>query len=421
MIPSSGKISTPPALPLRSSSWLMAVSLLACAWTVSARQYTETLSAMSDGRVIKGRIDWTNGTLTVFGEAAAPADATNPARRRLAGFRAARETARRNLAGIAREVPLDSRTKVGTAALADDGVRMELEALIEAARVDLDSRQERAGLYRLALKLELRGRFSAAVLADASVALPPPGEVPAADSLLLFTRSEPYTGLVVDARGTGMSPCLAPRIVDASGRVIYSAAHAGRNCAVYDGVAGYERDLQRAAKSPGLGGARARPLVVEAEEASGTFKGDVQVSRDAGTRILMADIEGDFLSQCGVVFVLGPKPEPMPFVLIPDTTGADTATAAAADSAGLDSAFTDSSFTAALTDSILKDSALMDSALTDSALTDSALTDSAAADPYDLQLYRLLGTGPPLPPLADSLGYGDFDELFREAGSGDVE
>ena len=396
MIPSSGKIPTTPALPLRNSSWLMVVSLLACAWTVSAQQYTETVSAMSDGRVVKGRIDWTNGTLTVFGEAAAPADATNAARRRLAGFRAARETAYRNLVGIAREVPLDSRTRVGTAALADD-MRMKLEALIEAARVDLDSRQERAGLFRLALKLELRGRFSAAVLPDASVALPPPGELPSADSLLLFTRSELYTGLVVDARGTGLSPCLAPRIVDASGRVIYSAAHAGRNCAVYDGVAGYEKDLQRAARSPRLGGARARPLVVEAEEAAGRFKGDVQVSRDAGTRVLMADIEGDFLSQCGVVFVLGPKPEPPPFVLVPDTAHQDTAITAAADSAGLDSAYSDR------------------------ALTDSTLTDSAAADPYDLQLYRLLGTGPPLPPLADTLGYGDFDELFREAGSGDGE
>ena len=385
----------------------MVVSLLACVWTVSAQQYTETVSATSEGRVIKGRIDWTSGTLTVFGEAAAPADDTDPARRRLAGFRAARETAYRNLAGIAWEVPLDSRTKVGTAALADDHVRMKLEALIEAARVDLDSRQERAGLYRLALKLELRGRFSAAVLPDASAARPPPGELPSADSLLLFTQSEAYTGLVVDARGTGLKPCLAPRIVDASGRLIYSAGHAGRNCAVYDGVAAYGRNLQRAARSNRIGGARARPLVVEAEEASGMLKGDVQVSRDAGTRVLMADIEGKFLSQCGVVFVLGPKPEALPFVLTPAPTNVDTPITAAGDSAGLDSAYTDLAPT--------------ESSLTDSALTDSALTDSAAADPYDIQLYRLLGTGPPLPPPADTLGYGDFDELFREAGSGDSE
>ena len=405
----------------------MVVSLLACAWTVGARQYTETVSAMSEGRVIEGSIDWTNGTLTVFGEAAAPADATNAARRRLAGFRAARETACRNLAGIAREVPLDSRTKVGTAALADDGVRLKLEALIEAARVDLGSRRERAGLYRLALKLELRGRFSAAVLPPASGARPPPGELPAADSLLLFTRSESYTGLVVDARGTGLKPCLAPRIVDASGRVIYSAAHAGRNCAVYDGVAGYEKDLQRAVTSPRVGGPRARPLVVEAEEASGMFKGDVRVSRDLGTRVLMGDVEGGFLSQCRVVFVLGPKPEPLPFVPIHDTTQADPLIAEVAELAGLDSAFTDSArMNTAMTDSARMDSAftdraLTDSTLTDSALTDSALTDSAAADPYDFQLYRLLGTGPPLPPPADTLGYGDFDELFRETGSGDGE
>ena len=385
----------PPVLPLRSSSWIMVLLLLAGPWTAASQQYTETVSAMSDGRVIEGGLDWTNGTLTVFGEAKAPADATDAAQRRLAGFRAARETAYRNLAGLAREVTVDSRTKVGMAALADDDVRATLEALIEAARVDLDSRRERAGLYRLALKLELRGRFSAAVLPDASVALPPPGELPAADSLLLFTPSEAYTGLVVDARGTGLKPCLAPRIVDASGRVIYSAGHTGRNCAVYDGVAGYERDLQRAATSPRVGGPRARPLIVEAEAASGMFKGDVLVSRDLGTRVLMADVEGGFLSQCGVAFVLGPKPDPLPFLLIPDTTHADTGITACLDTA----------VTAAV----------------DSAGLDPAFTDSAAAGPYDLRLYRLLGTGPPLPPSADTLGFGDFDELFREAVSGDGE
>ena len=391
MIPSSGKISMPPA-PLRSGPWLMVLALLASASKTGAQEFVETVSARSEERMIEGSLDWANGILTVFGEAAVPADITNAAQRRLAGFTAAKETAYRNLAGIAVEVSIDSRTKVRMAALADADLSMKLEALIKASRVDLDSRQERDGLYRLALKLHLRGRFSDAVLPDPGLALPHPGELPEADSLFLFAPPEDCTGLVVDARGTGLKPCLAPRIIDASGRVIYSAGHAGRNCAVYDGVAGYESDLQRAATSPRVGGARGRPFVLEGEGVSGPFSGDVLVSHDNGTRVLMADVEAGFLSRCGVVFVLGPKPEPLPFVQVPDTTRIDTAITAATDSTGLDSAF-----------------------------TDSALPDSAAADPYDLQLYRLLGTGPPLPPLADTLGYDGFDEIFREAGRSDGE
>ena len=377
MIPSSGRNATPQALPLPGLPWLMAIALLVCSLTAGAREYVQTMSAKSEERRIEASLDWTNGILTVFGEAAAAADLTDPARRRLAGFTAARETAYRNLAVIAGEVPVDADTKVHGATLADNHLAVKLDRLAKAARVDLRSRQERGGLYRLALKLNLRGRFSDAVLPDSTLELLPPGELSLADSLLLFTTQETYTGLVVDARGTGLKPCMSPRILDASGRVIFSARHADRNCSVYDGVAGYENDLQRAAKSSRVGGARARPLVVEADGSSGTFSGDATVSRDVGTRVLMAAVESDFLSQCGVVFVLGrepEQPEPPPVVPVPDTTGLD-----------------------------------------------SVAMDSAAADPNDLQLYRLLGTEPPLPPFADTAGYFDFDELFREAGRVDGE
>ena len=387
MIPSFGRNATPQGLPVPGRPWLMVLALLACSWTAGAREYTETLSARSEGRRIEGSLDWTNGILTVSGEAAAPADLTDPARRRLAGFTAARETAYRNLAVIAGEVPLDADTRMHGATLADNHLAVKFDQLVKAARVDLRSRRERGGLFRLELNLNLRGRFSDAVLPDSTLELLPPGELPAADSLLLFTTQETYTGLVVDARGTGLKPCMAPRIFDASGRVIYSSGHAGRNCSLYEGVAGYENDLQRAAKSSRVGGARARPLIIEADGSSGTFSADATVSRDLGTRVLMAAVESNFLSQCGVVFVLGRKPEPPPVVLVPDTPRLDTEITAA----------------------------------TDSVQVDSVVVDSAAPDPYDLQLYRLLGTEPPLPPFADTVGYFDFDELLREAGRVDGE
>ena len=386
MIPSFGRNSTPQGLLVPGRPWLMVLALLACSWTAGAREYSETLSARSEGRRIEGSLDWTNGILTVSGEAAAPAGLTDPARRRLAGFTAARETAYRNLAVIAGEVPVGADTRVKGATLADKRLAVKLDGLVKAARVDLRSRRERDGLFRLALKLNLRGRFSDAVLPDSTLELLPPGELPAADSLLLFTTQETsYTGLVVDARGTGLKPCMAPRIIDASGRVIFSVRHAGRNCSVYDGVAGYENDLRRAAKSSRVGGPRARPLIIEADGSSGSLSGDATVSRDLGTRVLMAALESDFLSQCGVVFVLGPKPEP-PFVLVRDPPRLDTGITAATDSVQVDSVAVDS-----------------------------------APDPYDLHLYRLLGTDPPLPPLADTVGFFDFDELFREAGRGDGE
>jgi len=39
------------------------------------------------------------------------------------------------------------------------------------------------------------------------------------------------------------------------------------------------------------------------------YNSDAVVSRDTGTRIKMADSEGDFLTECRVIFVVGPRPE----------------------------------------------------------------------------------------------------------------
>ena len=107
-----------------------------------------------------------------------------------------------------------------------------------------------------------------------------------------------------------MRPSLSPRIVDDSGRVIYAADHVERDYAVRTGVVGYERDLQRATGSDRVGGAGANPFVVEATGVAGPYDGDVVVTRDMGTRIRMADMEGAFLGQCRVVFVVGPRPAP---------------------------------------------------------------------------------------------------------------
>jgi hypothetical protein len=184
------------------------------------------------------------------------------------------------------------------------------------------------GLYRIALQLDLLGELSDAVLpvADESLAADAdvlPAELPASDSLLVFTPPEPYTGLIIDARGTDLKPAMAPRVVDDGGRVVYSPTHVTREYAIEFGVVGYEKDMAQAAVSERLGGRDAHPMVVPALGASGLFGGDVTVTRDAGVRILMADAESRFLTECRVVFVLGPRPQAVASAFL-DTASTDS-------------------------------------------------------------------------------------------------
>lgn len=272
----------------------------------------------ADGTMIEGQLDWTGSTLTVTGEAVAPETVTNPVQRRLMGFRAAKVSALRSLLEALGGVQVDSRTTVSMAMVTSDSIRSRVEGLVRGARVVPGSRREVDGLYTLDIRVDLLGELTDAVLPDtATTRSSLAASLPDRDSVIVFVPEEPFTGLVVDARGTSLRPSMSPRIVDDSGRLIYAADHVDRAYAVGTGVVGYARDLHSAVTSDRVGGERAHAYIAEMVGISGLYNSDVVVTRDAGTRILMADMAGDFLNACRVVFVVGPKPEPTPEPLVP--------------------------------------------------------------------------------------------------------
>ncbi len=261
------------------------------------------------GAIVEGLLDWTAGAVTVTGEGFVNDSITHPVQRRLLGFRAAKVDAYRRLLEVIGVVQIDARTTVSMAMVASDSTRVHVEGLVRGARVVPGSQREEDGYYRLDLTLSLRGDLSAAVLPDSSSAPQMfPEDLPTRDSIVVFVPPRPYTGLVVDARGSSLRPSLSPRILDDSGRVIYAASHVDREYAVQTGVVAYDRSLPMAVVSERVGGTSSHPFLVEATGVSGLYNSDVVVTRDMGTRIRMADMDTDFLAQCRVVFVVGPKP-----------------------------------------------------------------------------------------------------------------
>ena len=274
----------------------------------------ETLAVRSaSGERLEGRLDWTAATLTVTGEAAA-GDGASPAQQRLAGFRAARTAALSGLLEVVGSVRVDARTTVRRAMASDDSVRRRVRELALNARVVPGSRRQQEDLCRLDVRLPLLGDLSRAVLPQASEPLVslPPADLPERDSLIVFEPGGPYTGLVVDARGTGLRASLSPRIVDDRGRVIYASGHVDRGLAVRGGLAGWERDLRRAILGERVRGEPAHPFLVEATGVSGRHRTEAVIRAEDGVRLRMADLHGDFLARGRVVFVIGPRPPPPP-------------------------------------------------------------------------------------------------------------
>ena len=150
---------------------------------------------------------------------------------------------------------------------------------------------------------------SLAVLASAdSLETPAVADSLAADELVFFVPEAPYTGLLVNVRGLGLQPSIAPRVLSAAGHVIHGAATVDRRLAADYGVAGYDDDIDRAYKSERLGGEAANPFVVRATGTAGRYSGDAILDNFDAAQVLQADEAGDFLRQGRVTFLLGPEP-----------------------------------------------------------------------------------------------------------------
>lgn len=259
--------------------------------------------------VIEGRVDWGENLLFAYGESAATEGLTDPVRRRLVGFRAAKAAAYRNLLVLAGEVQIDAETKAGTAIAGNDTLRSRIAAIVRAARVKPGSNREVDAGYRLALQLNLLDDFADAVL-PVRTSDPPGGAFASGltDTLAPYIPAAPYTGVLVDARGLALRPCMAPRILGKNGGVLYSAGSVERHLATRMGVVGYFDDMEQAATSDRLGGEEADPLIVKAEDVAGLFGGDVVLGDEDALRLYLASEESNLLGGCRVALVIGPEP-----------------------------------------------------------------------------------------------------------------
>ena len=116
-----------------------------------------------------------------------------------------------------------------------------------------------------------------------------------------FSPGSAYTGLVINAKGLGVLPAMAPKILDESGREIYGSRFVKREWAVKYGMVGYAKDLNQARNNERAG---ANPLVVNALRASGPNKADVVVSDADARRIHQAAQYQNFLEKCRVMFIV---------------------------------------------------------------------------------------------------------------------
>ena len=244
----------------------------------------------------QGSINWSTGRVVAVGIGAPPAKAANMAQARAMARRAAITVARRNLLEISQGVQVDSMTLVKDFTVKSDIIRTSVQGVVRNAQV-IDTAYMSDGSVEVTMVMSLGGEFANVILPPPPVGtefpMPPPGtEMP---------TSQVYTGMVIDARGLGARPAMAPKIVDESGREIYGSAMVNREFAVQQGMVGYAKDLSAA---QGNNRVTDRPVTIKALRTSGAAKCDVVISDSDAARLTSAAENLSFLQKCRVMVVL---------------------------------------------------------------------------------------------------------------------
>jgi hypothetical protein len=126
---------------------------------------------------------------------------------------------------------------------------------------------------------------------------PEPGPTPLSDA-------GPFTSVLIDCRGLGVSAIMSPKLYDTTGREIYGTVRVDPEYAIETGIVSYPRSMAEAIRSARAG---KRPLVIKAVRVADTqFRTNPVISVEDGDRILAANNRDGFLEQTRVIFLVDP-------------------------------------------------------------------------------------------------------------------
>ena len=267
---------------------------------VAAQAAGEGAGHYTDMVTPNGRADWTTGMVTAKGIGIPPKNPVSALQAKEMAKSAAWAVALRNLLEVVKGVRIDSTTTIDNFILKNDEVRTRVEGMVRGAKL-VKEQEMPDGSFETTVEMKLTGDLSGVVLPKSS---------PRTHPLPQYTKTVPvlkpytYTGLVVDARGTGAQTALAPRILNEQGDEAYSVAYVEQRDVAEQGIAIYVPDLPSAQANPRV---TSTPLLVKALRSTGNNHTDLVVS-DADVQTIHGIPEHfKFLKQAKVLVILGTK------------------------------------------------------------------------------------------------------------------
>lgn len=244
----------------------------------------------------RGTVDWGNRVVVAKG-IGAPNPAMPAATARPMAIQAARKVALRNALEIIKGINLTSTTTVENYMVQNDQVRTSVSGYIQTFK-ESEPKYMSDKTIEITVTVPLDNKLASQIL--------PPDVKPLPQAVHSVSNSSVnpsvnYSGLIIDARGLGVIPAVAPKVFDQEGKEIYGMAYVSREFAVKWGMAGYAKTPEQAqGMKDRLGEA---PGYIKAVETKyGNI--DLVLANNDARQIEKAAKSSKFFSDCRVVIIV---------------------------------------------------------------------------------------------------------------------
>lgn len=242
-----------------------------------------------------GSVNWSQGTIQSKGIGAPPEKYYGKPGARPLAMRAAKLDALRNILEVVNGVRIDSSTTVKDFAVDKDIIQTKVHGMVRGAE-EIKTEYMSDGTVEVTMQIKMSGGFAQLIL---------PQDIKQVESIKAITPSKApsagLTGLVVDARGLGVKPAMAPKILDENDKEVYGSAFVSREYAVQQGMSGYSKNLETAQRNQRV---TDNPLVVKGLRSKGPGRSDIVISTSDAARIRNASEHLAFFKKCRVIIIV---------------------------------------------------------------------------------------------------------------------
>ena len=290
---------------LKIAAWGSLCLALACMST-PALAATEPTGHVTEQITPNGYVNWTTGMATATGLGVPPRNAVNAMQSKEMTRAAAWSVALRNLLEVVKGIQVDARTTVQNYVTTSTEVQTRVEGLVHGAKL-VQERELPTGEFETTVQIKLAGQLSESVLPKAPQKATP---IARFQNMPPPTKPKmPYSGLVIDARGTGARAALAPRILAQDDEIygpdfVDPKYKAGPSVQEPGRIAWYFTDEAKAREHYKV---TANPLVIKALRATGESNTDLVIEETKAEYIEALPEHRTFLTQAKVLIILDPK------------------------------------------------------------------------------------------------------------------